>query len=60
MADKPIFKVTAEDLELGDKQEQVVLPGDYFLMVTEPAYLDGIQTYANGTHVITIKGMPRR
>lgn len=49
-------KVTAEDLDTGETETKVVEEGDYNIIVVAPAYIDGVQTYANGTHVITVKG----
>ena len=54
------IRITVEDLETGETQTQVVPPGDYALMTTEPAYVAHINTFANGTHVITVKGRVRR
>lgn len=50
------IRVTVEDLETGEKQSRDVPPGDYFLATTEPAHVAHINTFANGTHVVTIKG----
>lgn len=44
------------DEQTGDTSTEVVPDGDYLLIVTDPAYVANIQTYANGTHVLTIKG----
>ena len=50
------LRVTVEDIETGDKDEAIVKDGDYIILVTEPARVDGIQVYRNGqTHVITVK-----
>lgn len=54
--DKKILRVTVEDLETGEKQSRDLPSGDYFMLTTEPAYVDGIQAFKNGTHVVTIKG----
>lgn len=40
-----------------DQTEVVYLPeGEYFLVCHEPCRLDDTSAYANGTHVLTIKG----
>lgn len=39
-------------------EEVVIPPGDYFIIVTEPA-TESVQAFANGTHVITVKGRTR-
>ena len=57
---KAVLRITVEDLEAGEKQSRDLPGGDYFLVTTEPAYVDGIQAYKNGTHVVTIKGRTRR
>lgn len=43
------------DHATGEEAEQYVPPGDYILLTTDPAEAS-FQTYANGTHVITVKG----
>jgi hypothetical protein len=52
--DAPI-RVTAYDPDNGDSGTREVVPGDYCLIVNEPAYLDGIVRHSNGTVVLTIK-----
>ncbi len=56
MSDKPVARITVEDLETGEKVTRDLPSGDYFLLTTEPAWTDGIQAFKNGTHVVTIKG----
>ena len=51
-----VLRITVEDLATGEKQSRDLPSGDYFMLTTEPAYVDGIQTFKNGTTVITIKG----
>ncbi len=53
------IRVTVEDLETGDG-ESVVISDDYNLITAGSCYVDGIQVYGNGTHVITIKGRKDR
>lgn len=51
-----LFRVTVEDLAKGGSSSRTISAGDFFLLTTEPCYLDGEQRYANGTVVLTIKG----
>ena len=50
-----------DDEESGESgaEEVVVPPGDYFIIVTEPA-TEQVQVHANGTHVITVKNRAPR
>lgn len=50
------IRITVEDLETGEKQTRDMPSGDYFILTTEPAYVAHTNTFANGTHVITVKG----
>ena len=52
-------EVTATDLGTGDS-ETVVITDDYVLTCAGTAYLAHVQAYANGTRVITIKGVRRK
>lgn len=54
--DDNLFRVTVEDLAEGGSSSRMISAGDFFLLTTEPCYLDGEQRYANGTVVLTIKG----
>ena len=54
------IRITVEDLETGKTQTRDVPPGDYVLLTTEPAHVAHINAFANGTHVVTIKGRTRR
>lgn len=58
-ADAPVLRVTARDLDLGDEQTAEVRSGDYVILCTKPAYVAGVQKHANGTAVITVKGLRR-
>lgn len=49
------LKVTIVDEQTGDTETTQVPDGDYLMIVTEPAHY-AVQAYANGTHVITVKG----
>lgn len=52
-------RVRVWDDEADDEPEEAVVPeGDYFLIATDPCTY-GVQAYANGTHVITVKGRIR-
>jgi hypothetical protein len=54
----PRIKVTVTDLGTGDTEESVITD-DYVLTVAGSCYLAGVQSYANGTHVLTVKGRKR-
>lgn len=56
---KAMLRVTVEDLETGEKQTVDVPSGDYFMLTTAPAYVAHTNVFANGTHVVTIKGRTR-
>jgi hypothetical protein len=48
--------IAITDRETGSKETVVLADGDYFIVCTNPCYVDGIQTYpAKGTHVLTVK-----
>lgn len=59
MADAPEdvarIKVTVTDPETGDSETAEIID-DYVITCAGSAYVDSVQTYANGTHVITVKG----
>lgn len=48
--------VTVVDDQTGETETGHVPDGDYLIIVTQPAFVGSIQTYGNGTHVITVKG----
>lgn len=54
MSSTPKIRVTVEDLATGEKESADILD-DYILICAGSYYQDGIQVYANGTHVITVK-----
>ncbi len=59
MPDEPArIKVTAEDLGTGDS-ESGIITDDYVLTCAGSCYMTHVQAYANGTHVITVKGVKR-
>ncbi len=49
------IRVTVTDLETGESESQEV-SNDYVIVCAGSCYLDGTQAYANGTHVLTVKG----
>jgi hypothetical protein len=49
------IRVTVEDLATGEK-ESLEIMDDYILICAGSCYQDGVQMYANGTHMITVKG----
>lgn len=51
-----MIRVTAEDLETGEGSSIDIEPGNYNIVCAAPAYLAHVQSYANGTTVLTIKG----
>jgi hypothetical protein len=53
------IEVTAKDLGTGDSQT-VVITDNYVVTCAGSAYVDHVQAYANGTHVITVKGAKRK
>ncbi len=54
------IRVTVEDLETGERDEKVVRAGDYLLLTVDPCYVHYTSAFANGTHVVTIKGRTAR
>jgi hypothetical protein len=52
------IKVTVTDLGTGDTEEEVI-SDDYVITCAGDCYVDHVQMYANGTHVLTIKGRKR-
>lgn len=55
------LNVNVTHAETGDSDSATVVEGDYLILCHEPCRLDGIQRYANGTVVLTIKDhRPRR
>lgn len=49
------IEVTVRDTETGDIEVQVIVD-DYAIVSAGECYVSNIQTYANGTHVLTVKG----
>ena len=55
------FRVTVQDLDIGDTQSMVVSEGDFMLIPFAPCYLHHTQKSANGTVVLTVKDhQPRK
>lgn len=54
------LRVTVLDEQTGDTETQTVADGDYLLITVDPCYLHHTAAYANGTHVLTVKGRTRR
>lgn len=54
------LRIQITDVETGDFDECEVADGDYLLVCHEPCFLDSTQAYANGTHVLTVKGRTKR
>ena len=52
------IKVTVSDPETGEVFETRILDNDYMLLCAGDRYLDGVQSHANGTHVLTVKRHP--
>lgn len=52
-------EITVRDLVTGDVETKTVADNDWFLLTTGNRCLDGIQSYGNGTVVVTIKHAPR-
>jgi hypothetical protein len=50
------IRVTVVDEQTGDTDTTSVQDGDYLLITTEPCYVAHTSAYANGTHVLTVKG----
>ncbi len=50
--------MTVTDPETGDT-ETVEITDDYVITCAGSCYVDHVQAYANGTHVITVKGRKR-
>lgn len=48
--------VTVRDDETGEVREAKVPDGEFFILCTEPAHVEHMNTFKNGTCVITVKG----
>lgn len=58
MAEPVPVRVTVTDPETGDSETAELLD-DYVITCAGSCYVDHVQAYANGTHVITVKGRKR-
>jgi hypothetical protein len=54
----PVVRITVEDVAIGEAQTYEIGAGDYFIVTTLPA-TDSVVMHANGTHVITVRGVRR-
>ena len=52
---EPNIRVTVEDLATGDT-ETIEVMDDYVILAAGSCWVDHVQTYANGTHILTVKG----
>lgn len=50
------LKVTVYNPETGESATGEIEPGNYMVICNPPCWLDGTQSYANGTTVVTVKG----
>jgi hypothetical protein len=51
----PPIRVTVEDLATGET-ETVEIMDDYVILAAGSCHVDHVQAYANGTHILTVKG----
>jgi len=49
------IKVTVTDPDSGEVLAERVVENDYVILTAGNRYVDGVQTHANGTHVLTVK-----
>ncbi len=59
LMDRPIIRVTARDLELGDEDVHDLKPGQYVVVCAEPLYVAHEQRHPNGTVQLTLKRRER-
>ena len=52
---KPLIRVVAEDLELGDKGRSDLAAGQFVVVCAEPLYVAHEQRHPNGTVTLTLK-----
>lgn len=52
----PVLVIKVLDVESGEEHVVEVPEGDYFIVATEPCHVAHIQSFANGTVNLTIKG----
>lgn len=55
MSETDGIRVTVQDLDNGD-HESVVIENDYVVTCAGSCYVAHVQKFANGTHILTIKG----
>ena len=58
-SDPDRLKVTVSDAATGEVLGETVIYDDYVLVCAGAAHLAHTQVYANGTHVLTVKGSKR-
>ncbi|GLJ78649.1 hypothetical protein [Microbacterium imperiale] len=49
------IKVTVSDPESGEELESRVIDNDFMVLCAGDRYIDGVQAYANGTQIVTVK-----
>jgi glycerol-3-phosphate dehydrogenase len=49
------IRVTVEDLATGETQT-VEIKDDYVILAAGSCYVDHVQAYGTGTHILTVKG----
>lgn len=49
-------KVTVSDPDTGEMLREMVIDDDYSIVCAGRCHIANVQTYSNGTHVLTIKG----
>lgn len=55
MSDSKGVRITIEDLDGKEPKAVMEIRDTYFILEHGDCHIDGFQTYANGTHVITVK-----
>jgi hypothetical protein len=55
MPAEPNIRVTVEDLATGET-ETIEVRDDYVILAAGTCHVAHVQAYANGTHILTIKG----
>lgn len=59
MSDTAAVKVTVTDPESGEVLGEKVIENDYIVVVAGNRYIEHVNAYGNGTHVVTVKVRPR-
>lgn len=50
------IEISVRDLDSNEPPETVVIDDDYMLITAGACYLHHTNAFANGTHVLTVKG----